>query len=210
MRFLVLHPADASGEALSPAPFCFLYGSPAPPARSVPHSCPLWCQAWQVPCHHRGLWLLRQHSWAQGPLKAEGWCCPKDFPYTQKSLHCSIRSTLWSPPTHHLLRNIVCINPCTTQLRHPYPRVLNPHMQLKQLGRSPSTCFRRAKTRVLESEGLQLAAGNLAVYILLENSFPWRNMACIWMREQVPLLWGELERNTRWKLFALSFQHVLV
>lgn len=43
-------------------------------------------------------------------------------------------------------------------------------MQLKQLDRSLSMCFGRNKTRVLGSEGLELVAGNLAVYILLENS----------------------------------------
>lgn len=115
-----------------------------------------------------------------------------------------------SPPTHHLLENTTCINPCGAQLRHPYPRVLSPHMQLKQLGKSPRTHFRRAKTRVLGSEGLELAASNLAVYILLENSFPWRKVARIWVREWARLLWGELEQNTRCKLFALPFQHVLV
>lgn len=208
MSFLVLHPADASGEALWPAPFCLLFGSPVPPTRAVPRSCPLRCQTWRVPGHHRGLWVLRQQSWAQGLLKAEGCCCPKDFSlHVDEALLLLMQHTVISS---RLLGNTVCIHPYGARLCHPYPRVLSPHVQLKQPGRSPSTHCRRDKTRVLGSEGLELVAGSLAVYLLLENSLPWRKMASVWVREWVWLLWGKLEQNTRWKLFALSFQHVLV
>lgn len=89
---------STSGDALSLAPFCLLFGSPVPVMRAVPHSCPLQCQLWRLPGHHQGLWVLGQHSWTKRLSKAEGCCCPKDFPYRQRRLSCSIHSTLCSPP----------------------------------------------------------------------------------------------------------------
>jgi len=69
-------------------------------------------------------------------------------------LCCFICSILSSPPMHHLSGNIICITPHRAHLCHPYPRVLSPHMPLKQLGRSPSTHFRRARTLGAWERGL--------------------------------------------------------
>lgn len=168
----------ASGEALSLAPFCLLFGSPVPVTRAVPQSCPLQCQLWWVPGHHQGLWVLGQNSWSQKLLKADFCFHPKDFPYRKRTLCCSIQSALWSPP---MLQTAFASVLTGRSSALPYSKVF---MYSSSSWEGISTHIsKEAKTVFL---GAMARNWLLAIWLCISYltiPFSKRKMACIWVRD---------------------------
>lgn len=191
--FFSLISNSTSGEALSLAPFCLVFGSPVPVTRAVPQTCPLQCQLWRVPGHHQGLWVLGQHSWTQRLLKADCCFCPKDFPCRQRRLCCSIQSTLWSPPTLQ-----TAFAPVLTGLNSaPLFQGAKPSCAAQAAGKESPHTFPKRQKQFHREQGL--------------GSGCWQ-FDCVyptWEFHSVKEDGMHLGEGLKPKLFALSFQHVL-